>query len=71
MRHTIKDIEYYLDLVNELMPSNYNLKLTKYNGCYHIEVYKNNKLDFKLFTGTKNEVYYAILAIYHILEIKE
>ena len=70
MKHTIKEIEYYLDLVNELIPSDYKLKLTSYNGYYHIEAYYNNRLKYKLFTGTKNELYYMILATYHILDLK-
>lgn len=70
MTHTTNEIEYYLDLVNELISSDYKLKLNKYNGCYHIEAYKNNRLKFKLYSGTKNGVYYTILATYHILEIK-
>lgn len=70
MTHTIKEIEYYLNLVNELISSDYKLKLNKYNGCYHIEVYKNNRLNFNLFSGTKNDIYYMILGTYDILKLK-
>ena len=71
MRHTIQEIEYYLALVNDLLNNEYKLKLNKYNGYYHIEVYKDNSLNFKLFTGTKNEIYYTLLNSYNILKIKE
>lgn len=71
MRHTLKEIEFYLELVNELINNDYKLKLNKYNGYYHIEVYKDNSLNFKLFSGTKNEIYYTLLNSYNILKIKE
>lgn len=70
MRHTLKEIEFYLDLVNDLLNNEYKLKLNKYNGYYHIEVHKNNRLNFKLFTGTKNEIYYTLLNSYSILRLK-
>lgn len=70
MTHTINEIEFYLDLINDLLNNEYKLKLNKYNGCYHIEAYKNNILNFKLFSGTKNEIYYALLNSYNILKLE-
>lgn len=70
MRHTIQEIEYYLALVNDLLDNDYKLKLNRYNGYYHIELYYNNRLHSNLFDGTKNEVYYALLSAYKVLEIK-
>ena len=70
MTHTTNEIEYYLELVNELINNDYKLKLNKYNGYYHIEVYKDNSLNFKLFSGTKNEIYYTLLNSYNILKLK-
>ncbi len=70
MRHTLKEIEFYLELVNELLNNEYKLKLNKYNGYYHLEVYKDNRLNFKLFTGSKNEIYYTLLNSYSLLRLK-
>ena len=71
MKHTTNEIEFYLDLVNDLLNNEYKLKLNRYNGYYHIEVYKDNRFTFKLFTGTKNDIYYTLLNSYNILKIKE
>lgn len=70
MRHTLKEIEFYLDLVNELLNNDYELRINHYNFKYYIEVYKNNELQCNLFNGSKNEIYYTLLNSYSILRLK-
>ena len=71
MTHTIEEIEYYINLVNGLINQDYEIILTHYNYKWHLEVYKFNKLQFNLYSGTKNEIYYTILNAYDILKLKE
>lgn len=70
MKHTLKEIEFYLDLVNELLNNDYELRINHYNFKYCIEVYKGNELQCNLFCGSKNEIYYTLLNSYSILRLK-